>query len=547
MKRKPLHPNDPLLHSDHSRPKSRRDFLRYGMLAGSGAVLGPSVLGLLASRPAHALSPEVRALIDEASCSVGTATGNNKAIPFICFDLAGGANITGSNVLGGGPDGQLDFISSAGYSLQGLPGDMVPSASATPDTQLFSDELGLIFHADSGFLRGIREKAPTATGNINGAIIPARSDNDTGNNPHNPMYAIHRVGQAYNNAMNADAPRFGQLLGLIGSRSTDSGGNSIAPPMLVDPTLRPTKIDRPSDATGLVDTGKLVGLLNQPDAVATMETMARISDLKLNQVSTQLPDDETIKYLVKCGYVKSADLAEQFGNPSDLDPDLDADIVGPGGIFSEEEWTGRNRGEYQKTASVMKLVVNRHAGAGTITMGGFDYHTGDRATGEFRDLRAGRCIGACLEYAALKGQPLMVYVFSDGSVFSNGMTDDSEGGGGKGVWTGDNSGTAASFFLVYNPNGKPQSTNPLDANQGTQIGYFRPDGSVETGSSPAANNVNLLVNTVALNYMALHDEYSGAGLGGNDFASLGLSLSDLLPNHGLGNDLGQLIAMRSII
>ena len=47
----------------------------------------------------------------------------------------------------------------------------------------------------------------------------------------------------------------------------------------------------------------------------------------------------------------------------------------------------------------MKLVINGYAGAGCISMGGFDYHTGERGTGEQRDLRAGRCMGACLEYA----------------------------------------------------------------------------------------------------------------------------------------------------
>ncbi len=542
MKRPPLDPNAPLLHGDHPKPRSRRDFLRFGMAAGSGLVLGPSLLGMLAaSRPAHALSPEVLALINQNDCSVGTASGNNKAIPFICFDLAGGANIAGSNVLGGQRDGQLDFLSAAGYSTQGLPGDMIPSASATPDQQLFDDRLGLIFHADSPFLRGILEKAPSAVGNVNGAIIPARSDNDTGNNPHNPMYAIQRIGQAYNDAMNGDAPRFGELLSLIGSRNSESGGNSIAPPLLVNPALRPTKIDRPSDVTGLVDTGKLVGLLSQDDAVSVMEAMARISALKLDRISTNTSDDAAIKELVRCGYVKSADLAERFGDPSELNPDLDEDIVG--GIFSQEEWEGPDRAEFQKTASVMKLVINRYAGAGTITMGGFDYHTGDRATGELRDLRAGRCIGACLEYAALKGQPLMIYVFSDGSVFSNGATDESEAGRGKGVWTGDSSGTAASFFLVYNPAGQPQARTTTP-NQGVQIGYFRPDGSVETSSSPAANNVNLLVNTVALNYLALHADYNDRG--GYQFPDLNLSLSDLLPNHGLGNDLSNLIALYPI-
>ena len=39
-----------------------------------------------------------------------------------------------------------------------------------------------------------------------------------------------------------------------------------------------------------------------------------------------------------------------------------------------------------------------------------------RATGEMQDFRAGRCMGACLEYAARRGVPLMLYVFCDGSL-----------------------------------------------------------------------------------------------------------------------------------
>ena len=49
----------------------------------------------------------------------------------------------------------------------------------------------------------------------------------------------------------------------------------------MDPAARPTKVDRPSDVTGLVDTGKLVGLLDQADAVAVLESIQRISDRKL--------------------------------------------------------------------------------------------------------------------------------------------------------------------------------------------------------------------------------------------------------------------------
>src|SRR5690606_36075650 len=103
--------------------------------------------------------------------------------------------------------------------------------------------------------------------------------------------------------------------------------------------------------------------------------------------------------------------------------------------------------------------------------------------------------------------PLMVYVFSDGSLSADGQIDNSVDGRGKFMWASDNQATAASFFLVYNPGGRPQLLDGgggLPAARHQQIGYFRPDGSVDTISSPAANAVNLLVSTVILNYMALH-------------------------------------------
>ncbi|OOZ39538.1 general secretion pathway protein GspF [Solemya pervernicosa gill symbiont] len=499
----------PLYHADHKRPVTRRDFLAQGFRAGAGITLGSSLLGLLGlpRLASAALAPDMADLRDNL-CGIA-AQGAGK-IPFICFDLAGGANIAGSNVLIGGQGGQLDFISTAGYSKLGLPGDMIPPLADTVNGGDFTDSrFGLSFHKRSAMLQGIIERAGSRAANINGAVIPARSDNDTGNNPHNPMYGINRAG--------AD----GSLVTLIGSRSSDSGGNSLAPTMMLNPEVRPTKVDRPSDVTGMVDTGELINILNKDDAVKVMESIARLSQEKLGVVDTQLANDAVIKQLVRCGYIKSADLVDRFSDPSALNPEADPDIVGAGGIFSVGEFNGDS--EFRKTASVMKMVIDGYAGAGTITMGGYDYHTGERGTGERRDLRAGRCMGACLEYAARKGVPLMMYVFSDGSVASNGTIDDSVDGAGKGVWTGDNSSTAASFFLVYNPGSAPVllGASPEAQARHQQIGWFRNDASVETAASPAANNVNLLVETVILNYLALHGEQ-------NQFASY-------FPGRGLGN------------
>ena len=499
--------NQPLAHSDHRRPVTRREFVSQGFAFGSGLALGaPLATSLLLSPNANALSPDLQQYLRDFGC--GAFDADNAKIPFICFDLAGGANIAGSNVLVG-TNTQRDTLDSSGYLKQGLPADMVPDGSTS---SRINDEFGLLFHEDSQMLRGIRESAVAASSKTNGAVIAARSENDTGNNPHNPMYAINKYATSVldGNGLTGERSASGRLLSLIGSRSSESGANSMAPLKYIEPEYRPTKIDRPSDATGLVDTGELVNLLGKADTEVIMESIYRLSAAKLGTVTTGTPSDSQIKNLVRCGYLNAASNSEQ--SPSDLNADdrnLDTDtdipmskrgrvIVGDeSSIFTEDEFDGDR--EFRKTASIMKLVINGYAGAGTISMGGYDYHTGDRATGEIRDLRAGRCIGACLDYARRVQKPVMIYVYSDGSVFSNGMVDNSENGRGKGVWTGDNQQTAASFFLVYDPIARPE---PIKQ----QIGAMTRAGNVDTASSPVANNVDALVDAVTLNYMALHGE-----------------------------------------
>ena len=524
-KRNARHFDAPQLHGDHPRPVTRRQFVAQGFMSGAAYATGAGILSLFANpREAFAqsnLSQDMQNLLINP-CQI--ASNGAGKIPFICFDLAGGANIAGSNVLMGQQGGQRDFLSTGGYSRQGLPGDMVPGLiDPVLNLPYENFDLGLGFHLDSAFRRGIMNSLSVGREQlINGAAIPARSDNDTGNNPHNPMYGIAKAGLGGNGAD-------GSILTLAGSENTDSGGNSMLPAMLYDPELRPTKVDRPSDVTNLVDTGDLVGILTKEDATAVMESIYRISESKSGMVQTEITRDAVIKEMVNCGYLKAADIADRFGGVP-IDPGLDPVIVdqpgAPGtGIFTQAEWTAgdRDANEFQKTASIMKLVMSGYAGAGTIEMGGYDYHGGARAEGEVKDERAGRCMGACLEYAARMNVPLMMYVFSDGSLSSNGAIDNSAEGRGKGEWDSDNSSTAGAFFLVYNPGRRPTiiGATPEIQAMHQQIGYMSSDGSVQRASSPAANNVNLLVNTVLLNYMALHGEQGEFG--------------NVFPGHGLGN------------
>ncbi len=514
--------DDPLCHPDHARPVTRRDFLSQGFLSGSAFTLGGGVLSLFSNpRQAYAaLSGDLQPLLN-SPCNIAT-TGAGK-IPFICFDLAGGANISGSNVLVGKEGGQMDFLNTSGYEKLGLPGDMVPGLNDPISGLPYANtDFGLAFHSDSAFKRGMdMSMTPGRGAQLNGAIIPARSDNDTGNNPHNPMYGIARAG--------AD----GSILTLAGSENSDSGGNSMAPAMLMNPELRPTKVDRPGDVTALVDTGQLVGILGPDDATAVMESIYRLSERKVGisggqpgtvDMGQSIQADQVVQDLVSCGYLKSADIADRFGG-TPLDPADDPMIVGPNGIFTDLEFNagGRDGSEFRKTAAIMKLVINGFAGAATIEMGGYDYHGGARAEGEVKDFRAGRCMGACIEYAARIGVPLMMYVFSDGSLSSNGAIDNSADGRGKGEWVSDNSSTAGAFFMVFNPSGRAQlRTSPgKTAEQHQQLGYMDMGGSVQRAATPAANNVNSLVNTLLLNYMALHGEEG--------------NFANLFMNHGLGN------------
>ena len=64
------------------------------------------------------------------------------------------------------------------------------------------------------------------------------------------------------------------------------------------------------------------------------------------------------------------------------------------------------------------------------------------------------------------------------------------------------------------------------------------NGAVVTSSSPAANNVNLLVNMVMLNYMALNGQVTPGDLS---------AFTGAFPNHGLGNNLEDYIAFGRIL
>ena len=338
-KSKALGIHDPLLLQEHPRPRTRREFVAQSFWTGAATVIAPTLAGMLAyPRAARAtLASDIQNAV--TACGITTGAG---LIPFICFDLQGGGNIAGSNVLVGGPHGQLDFLSVAGYSKLGLPGSMVPNASATGS--FVDSSFGLRYHSDSAHLRGMKLRAsPAAMAGTTGTIIPALSQNDTNTNPHNPMYGIYQVGAR------------GGLLNLIGSNSSVSGGNSMAPPTMVIAAAQPTVVDSSADSKGLVSTGQLTTLLPNPaDVTNVLESMKRVSDAKYTAPNVQAyPGNAALNAaalgpagVAACGYTKAAYTVDRYSDPAAVNPDVDPKIVGASGIFQTAEYQANS--DYQK-------------------------------------------------------------------------------------------------------------------------------------------------------------------------------------------------------
>jgi hypothetical protein len=76
--------HQPYYHNDHPRPRTRREFLAQGFLAGTATVMSPSLFGLLGRSGGDAYA--------QASSCQAVGLGANR-IPFIGIDLAGGASV----------------------------------------------------------------------------------------------------------------------------------------------------------------------------------------------------------------------------------------------------------------------------------------------------------------------------------------------------------------------------------------------------------------------------------------------------------------------
>lgn len=447
-------------HLEGHRPRTRREFMAQGFLGSFAFGLAPSLISLISAKEAYG-----------ADCA---APAFKSKTPVIVIELAGGGNIPGSNVMVGGQGGQEDFMGA--YNSLGLPPDMHPKMAGMIDK-----EMGLVFHGDSGILRGIQSATSASTRlNTEGAIFCATSADDTANNQFNPVFWLNKAGAK------------GQVNQIAGTDQSESGGRSKAPKESINPLTAPVKITSANDARNLVSLGEQLNSYNTSKMDKILDTMSELSNSKLNSIPRRsLPD--AIKSLLDCSISQSKAQVASFGpNALDINQDL---------VATEVMKKITNTGLRNRVSSIAKLVIDGYVGAGTIVLNGYDYHDNTRRRGEIADYQLGQIMGAIMELAAAKKKDVVIFVVTDGGVSTNGMVDNTPNGRGKLHWSGDSGQRSSSFMMVYKKDGKPQ----LRTNANRQIGHFT-NGVINKTAKLTSNSVVHLAKAMVANYLALHGE-----------------------------------------
>lgn len=485
----------PLLFNNHKKPVTRRDFLAAGLAGMSTAAF------------TTLLPKEVFA---QSMCPTAANLIVPNKVPYLCVDCAGGMNILGGNVLvGQGADQvqeNLGAIDVSDYREYGIPDEFHYSKSGMIDKTL-----GTKFHVSSGILAGIKEALGANydeySKHVDFVHAPWFMNDDTSMNEINSAFQAQAAGAK------------GVLVQLIGSGGNVAGGSSIPNPAYVNLSLKASQLNSFNDSEGLLSMGKNLmgtGFLDASGSGAKerlkkfMEQVARAGVKQREQIASRSPAlaDELAKYAQRQG--GTSDIFNQF-SPAQLNPSKNA---ADGAILAAAYGKAVNtfNGQEQMSANILNLLTTFTAGAGTISVGGGDYHTGDAVTGAAKDREIGRYIGYSIAVAMERDVPFFGNLFTDGSTGGDraGLVDPMMPN--RVVWRGDDGPKSGVLMWVVNPKKvrvaqaakghADEGSNFLLSGVTRQIGWINKGKGVNLGSHSLANNTSNAWKLVILNYLA---------------------------------------------
>ncbi|MDZ4660486.1 MAG: hypothetical protein SGJ18_02585 [Pseudomonadota bacterium] len=390
---------------------TRRDFLAHGLIAFAGMASLPSAFGM-----------GLRKALEEC----GGGVDGPSLVPFMAFDMAGGASFPGNFLVGkkGGPEDLLKSYSLLGWN---------PHKS-----KALNKDFGLPMAAGvSKILEGILSNSSNeARKNFRMGSICHAAPFDTTANKTNAATLALRAGFRGTYISNG-----------VGVVSSPSGGNSSS--VIDSVVLKPIFVMSIDDILGSSSFGgSSLGNLKLPQLKTLAQSAIEISRIQKNDY-LDLPDGKVLGELSKCAYEKSLDFLEGVAG---LDPRTDPEVQA---VYQIDQNTTPSTANAVAAALVMNTLKGQ-SGPAVWTLGDCDYHDGTQTTGDAKDLEMGVQIGRAIELAHRLKKPFFFQLLTDGG---------NENIEGTRMWSGDSEDKCMTVIGYYSPSGPPKMIR-------TQVGHF---------------------------------------------------------------------------
>ena len=415
---------------------TRRDFLAHGLITFSAAVTLPRFLSL---KKAWA----------EGECGGGALPS---LPPFMVYDMAGGAALPASFLVGG-EGGPEDLLPS--YNLLGW--DPRESGALNKD---FGIPMSALY---STFLTSmIANSSPEARSRLRMGSLCHFAQDDTSTNRMNAGNLALRAGLRGMFISNG-----------LGNMNTLSGGNSS--PVSASPSLKPifaSSVDSVLGATNFG--GEALRQVGIEKLQALAESSVELSRLQKEDYRSQ-PDGEVLADLSQCAYEQSLTFVNGVEG---LDPRLDGSTQAVYGIDQNSAASDMN----VVAAAITMNSIKGHSGPSVWTLGGCDYHDGSQETGDRQDGLMGAEIGRAIELAHRLQRPFFFQLLTDGSCSANPGTRE---------WQSDSGDKCMTILGYYDPKGPPKMLRQ-------QVGYYTSGQGAERetliGSEPSLVGYAVLAN-----------------------------------------------------
>lgn len=430
----------------HKFPTTRREFLAYGIMKFSAMIALPSIANVLAQT--H--------LAQAATCI--DAPNGGGLPPFITINLSGGATL-GANFVPMNEGGEL--LSS--YSKMGL--------GKTPNLEMAFGKVPFAGPVNgqvvSHILKGIREIAPASTLDRTAFVgVNVQSRDDFAENKLDASGMVIAAGR-----VGAKLPNLGRSGSSTGIRQLEA---NVKPPV---PLVVTDYNDILGAAGGFSNT---LARLSRDQQISLFKTIDRLSNSQSRKLAS-MSGGKNIQDLIECAGIRNNEIVSSTVDT--LDPRKDNR-----GLSELWSLAGKTDKSIEMICSSMVFnVLNGNAPTASLELGGYDYHTGNRTTGNTKDLEAGRLIGRVLHSAALMNSKLFLYVTTDGA---NGSEDSNSSGS---AWRSDRGTAGVNYMLAYDPAVRPETTH-------FQLGHFE-EGQVASTQFPTGSLPERAAAGVFANYL----------------------------------------------